>query len=458
MKLNKLSKLLKVSIFLILNFFIFRYVYNNAVVMNTFEDEINSLASNFNFFTTLNFDARPLIPLNYGVGLTSGPLSAIGGVIGWGISKNILIARISNFYYVYFLQVLFSYFIAKKFKLNIYNLVLFSGVQILLVPWWIGSLYSMGEVASTIIFANSMILFSKNRKISIILFSSSIIYGKFLLMVPFVAFYVGNLIINLHKKSKFKKTLVDIGLFIVPFLFWYLLIIFKTGIDNFIVYINEFVQFIYVFENSGFESARKISWELILQQVNESEVAVWSEASILRILIAPLIFGVIVYRNRKEINATLNINFIPILFSVYSTYAWFWGLSPLKYMRHTKHFTLIIIFFLFYFLVAKSTKNNFDKLLIFSLITIYFSDMFLIVISNLIIYLLYFLHLTPITKNKIMNTLFIIFLITNLVVGINEATLKEPVNLDFPNCNEGLTVEKCYADYMYYDIYTGKKK
>ena len=77
------------------------------------------------FFTSLNFDARPLIPKNYGVGLTSGPLSAIGGVLGWGLSKSFLVARVSNFYYVFLLQIIFSYFLAKQYKLNLKNLIIF---------------------------------------------------------------------------------------------------------------------------------------------------------------------------------------------------------------------------------------------------------------------------------------------------------------------------------------------
>ena len=73
---NDLSqKTVKVSqfiFFVITNIFVFNLVLGNANTMNSFEDEINSLASNYNFFTSLNFDAEPLIPFNYGVGLTSG--------------------------------------------------------------------------------------------------------------------------------------------------------------------------------------------------------------------------------------------------------------------------------------------------------------------------------------------------------------------------------------------------
>ena len=450
--------IIKVTFFLVLNFLVFYLVYSNANILNTFEDEIISLASNYNFFTSLNFDARPLIPVNYGVGLTSGPLSAIGGVIGWGLSKSFIVARISNFYYVFLLQVIFSYFLAKQYKLDLKKFIIFSSIQILLVPWWIGSLYSIGEVASTIIFVNSLFLYSKNKNLSLILFSSSIIYGKFLLVVPFTAFYISNLLISRFDRRKLVTILKDFFIFSVPFLVWYLLIILKTGINNFLLYINEFIGFIFYYQDSGFESAREFSLNLILKQITESEVSVWSSASLLRTLIAPLLFGIVLYRNKDEINKKFEIKIISILFSVYSTYLWFWLLSPTKYIRHTKHFTIIIIFVLFYCLIADAVSSNFDKLIIISLISLFFSDLFLIIIFNILIYTLFFIKLNKKTKNVVMNILFSGFLILNIVIGVYESNLKQRVDLNFPECSDSLTIEKCYTSYLYFDLYTGEKK
>jgi hypothetical protein len=199
---QKTTKLIQVLLFSVVNVLIFNLIFSNANTMNSFEDEIISLASHYNFFTSLNFDAEPLIPYNFGVGLTSGPLSAIGGVLGWGLTKNFVVARISNFYYVCLLQIIFSIFIAKEYKLEFKNLLIYSTIQITLVPWWFGSLYSIGEVASTIIFFNSLLLFHKYRNISMFLIGSSIILGKFILIVPFISFYGSYLVISLLKNSK----------------------------------------------------------------------------------------------------------------------------------------------------------------------------------------------------------------------------------------------------------------
>ena len=57
-----------------------------------------------------------------------------------------------------------------------------------------------------------------------------------------------------------------------------------------------------------------------------------------------------------------------------------------------------------------------------------------------------------------MNILFSGFLILNLGIGLNESNTKERVDLNFPACADGLTLEKCFSSYLYYDIYTGEKK
>ena len=99
--------------FVLQTFFTFDIVRTKAVRLKPFIDEYISLTSNVNFFKTLNFYAGDFIGGNYSVSLTSGPLSSIGAVIGWNISNKLAIARISNFYWVYFLQIILVLLIGK---------------------------------------------------------------------------------------------------------------------------------------------------------------------------------------------------------------------------------------------------------------------------------------------------------------------------------------------------------
>ncbi|MDB3866596.1 hypothetical protein N9309_02445 [Acidimicrobiia bacterium] len=449
---SKYLVVLKILYFSALNYFVYKFVFINANVINTFEDEIISLASSYSFFTTLNFIAEPLIPGNYGVGLTSGPLSAVGGVAGWSLSKSFIISRISNFYYVVLLQVIFSYLLSKYFKLNFNNLILLSTVQVTLVPWWIGALYGMGEIASTIIFVNSLFLFSKKRQLSLLLFSSSIIYGKFLLAAPFAIFFIADLIFSPSIEKKYKRFIKDLIPISIPFVIWYTLIILKTGFDNFIIYISEFLGFVFVFENSGVESARNISLDLILNQLRDSEVSGWSSASLIRTIVVPILFAIIFLYNKNSINNIFGLNVQATLLSVFVVYLWFWILSPLKYIRHTQHFTLIIIFLFFYCLVGGILEKDIQNIFILSVVSLFFSDLLLILIFNTLIYLIYFSKLNLNNKNIFTNVVFSVFLLSNIIISTVEESSKEKVNLDFPECAYGLALETCYSNYLYYEL------
>ena len=174
--------------------FIFEYLVSQT--LKSFGDEYISLASNHGFFTQLNFDAGFDNGGSYGVELTSGPISALGGVVGWILTKNLLIARFFNFLWVFSLQIVLIYIVKKYYEINLKNYLLLSSLLFVIIPWQFGTLYMLGEVPSTIIFFYSILLFPKNRKFSIILFSISIIYGKLILAIMFLVFYISYVLIN----------------------------------------------------------------------------------------------------------------------------------------------------------------------------------------------------------------------------------------------------------------------
>ena len=130
--------------------FVFEYLVSQT--LKSFGDEYISLASNYGFFTQLNFDAGFDNGGSYGVELTSGPISALGGVVGWILTKNLLIARFFNFLWVFLLQIVLIYIVKKYYEINLKNYLLLSSLLFVIIPWQFGTLYMLGEVPSTIIF------------------------------------------------------------------------------------------------------------------------------------------------------------------------------------------------------------------------------------------------------------------------------------------------------------------
>ena len=136
-------------------YFLYDIVRSKALRIPSFIDEYATL-SNVNFFKSLDFNAGNFIGGNYSVQLTSGPISAIGSVLGWNITNKFIIARISNFLWIIVIQLFFVYLIQKIYKvdvsfLNSYHRI-FDGADSMVAR----SLYSIGEIPSMLIFTNAI--------------------------------------------------------------------------------------------------------------------------------------------------------------------------------------------------------------------------------------------------------------------------------------------------------------
>ena len=131
------------------------------------------------------------------------PLSAVGSSIAWIFSDNFNIIRISNFVWVLAVQLVYTMYISKLYKLDLRKLIIYSGFTLISFPFWFGSLYSLGETISIIIFFNSLLLYKAFPKTSIFMMGWIVFFGKLLIGFLFIFFYIANLLIN----KKFKKLL-----------------------------------------------------------------------------------------------------------------------------------------------------------------------------------------------------------------------------------------------------------
>ena len=93
------------------------YITSNK--LGVFEDEYFALAANSSFFNSLDFNGGVKAGGSYSVALTSGPISSIGGVVGWFFSKNLVVARFSNFIWSLILNVALVTYVKKYLKFNL---------------------------------------------------------------------------------------------------------------------------------------------------------------------------------------------------------------------------------------------------------------------------------------------------------------------------------------------------
>ena len=420
-------KIFLATLLIIQNFSLFHYVQAKAFKIPRFIDEYISLASNFNFFTTLDFNAGDFIGGSYSVFLTSGPISAVGGIIGWSITNNLIAARLSNFYWLLFLQAALLVVISKSKNKDLFFLAIGSNLFIVLVPWWQGSLYMIGEFASVIVFTNALFLFSKSRYISILLFSIAIFWGKLLTLLPFAIFYI----LSFINKRDFKNVYKDTIAFLTPLALWLLLVDKYSLEDSFVTYLYNLLDLVLGHQSSGIESPSFIS------SFSSSEVQNWNNYDLARILFAPVVAFYLIFSTREKLRLRFGNLALPISGSILSIYLWFWILSPTKWMRYSQHFTIAILLVIFYLigfnlltskvqyfaclnLIALFIDNNKNFIFLYLLASI-----FLIFLQNKLNYkkiskaFLAFMIVLDISLANFENTSFVDFQITNIDCQIN---------------------------------------
>tara|TARA_S200000501_G_C20859084_1_gene758962 strand:+ start:1899 stop:3593 length:1695 start_codon:yes stop_codon:yes gene_type:complete len=430
--------------FVLQTFFTFDVVRTKAVRLKPFIDEYISLTSNVNFFRTLNFYAGDFIGGNYSVSLTSGPLSSIGAVIGWNISNKLAIARISNFYWVYFLQIILVLLIGKYYKKNIKFLLITSNFILLLFPWWFGSLYSIGEIASLVLFTNAIFLFSKARYISIFLFSLSIIFGKLLNLVPFAGFYI----VVLLSEKNFKKVFSDFVIFCIPLVSWLSLVNSRYVNGNFVQYLFDQFNFIVNHQSSGAEIKEESLYVNVFDSVFAGEFVSWNIYDRIRLIIIPLVFIFLIYRNKEKINNIFGNISYPFISSIFFSYSWFWLLNTTKWIRYSQHFIVLVLIGIFTLLTFKVFDKKFDLYLSIIVIAVFIENFkLLIIVLCFISFFIIYKTKSSANYNLIYLTLSIIIFIDFALPFYEKETLGN-VNNIIDECKKDLTTIGCFDAYI----------
>jgi hypothetical protein len=396
----------------------------------TFVDEIVAIGSTFNILSTLDFNAAPLLSGSFSVGLTTGPLSSVGGVIGWLFTKDLLYSRIFNFFYVlFFLIIIFNLLVDKKLKLNIQILMPF---LITLIPWWYGVLYSIGEIISMYIFILGILILKDKSHISYLLFGISLILCKFASILPISLFLI--IYVILTKKLIIK----DLIFFLFPFILWGILASLSLGFKQGFYSLFDIFLYHLFHEGSGVDS---FSFKNILYLIQQTEVSQWSVASYLRILIAPVVFYLYIVKNYKILSTKFDHLIIPLLISNFGTYLWFWIISPKKYMRYSHHFIVPIIFFTIIFLITNVDKDKLDYTILLGTLSLFLSSPFI-----MLVFVLIGLNLN---KKNILYFLIIFMTLNNLNL-IYENRNKNSINLKFNECSIYILENKCLEKYLPY--------
>ena len=450
--ISKLDNRVLVPLFLTQNFFLYNYVKSKTLIIPQFIDEYISLASNVNFFKNLDFNAGDFIGGSYSVYLTSGPISAIGGVLGWNLTSNLMVARISNYYWIVLLQLMFSFLIIQLFNSDYKFLMFFNFLVMTLVPWWQGSLYMLGEIASTILFTNSIYLINKKRSFSMLMFSLSIFYGKLIILLPFLVFYITWII----TKKDYKKIYKDVLFFSLPLLFRLGLINFNYSSGNLLQYFKDLYYLAVVHESLGLQSVSLMNLFNLNNLLATGEVQFWNNFDVIRVLVVPIVFIILIMKNREAIDKQFGKITIPISLSMFSIYLWFWLLSPTKWMRYSQHFSVVLIISLVYFINFNLFKSKLNLFIATVSLGIFIENVkMLILIFTFSCVLIIFLQ-TRYNRFALSKFLLVSFLFIDILIPY---FMKDNYgNLDYilEDCSKNIVSEDCFDSYNSFKGYFSK--
>lgn len=410
---------------------IFIYVSDIIPKINNFEDELIALTSHFFFLTELEFKAPFLVDeMIFTPALTTGFNSSIGGAFGWIIFKDFYFSRLFNFIWLVFEISLFNFYLYKKNLINI-KFFYFSLLGIFCIPLWYNSLYGLGEILSSIIFFNSLLLYEKNSKISMFLMSISIFYGKFIIFLSFLVLVVINI-----RKLYFKNILY----FAIPPSIWALIISIKIGFSGLLDYINRFFGFLFF---HGLPKSNYYSnfFQKVRYNIGSSEIADWSIATLIRVVFIPLIL-VMFLLIRRMLKKHFKHDFL-ISIVIFSNYLYFFLFSNQKYLRYSQTFLVITIFYLLYLLSNEENLSLTEKFAFVFMISIYFSSEILIILLLLSLILSY-------RKNTTYIFLFI-FLLMNIVNLQYESRNYLENNLNLHECKNSISSIECIKTYLPYE-------
>ena len=426
------------------HFFIFDYVRTKSVSITSFIDEYVVLTSNVNFYKNLDFNAGEFLGGSYSVYLTSGPISAIGSVISWNITNNFILGRISNFYWLLILQLIFSVFLFKLHRKDFRLLIAFNGLILLSIPWWQGGLYSLGEIASMIIFTNSMFLFHKFRKFSMILFSISIFFGKILTLLPFFGFYGAQLLI----KRNLRKTLFEITYFLIPLAVWLVLVELNYESGNAIQYFKDQYYLIINHSGSGVSTLNTSQFFNIEQNIFQTEIINWSIYDRIRLSLTPIITIYIIYINREKINMVYDNLSFPLIFSIFVPYLWFWLINSNKWIRYSQHFSVVVLIVLLYLLFSNINLDKSSYFITTSMLAFFIENSKFLIGVLVITALFLIVKLDTKILNRAISILFIVVFTIDISLPYFEKDTLSNLNNSIEECIETLVSSECVDAYM----------
>ena len=240
----------------------------------------------------------------------------------------------------------------------------------------------------------------------------------------------------------------DLLFLFLPSVPWLALVHFKYENGNAFNYLLDQFNFILNHQSSGVNEESLSFIDSFIASLNNSEFVNWNFYDRTRLVLIPLIFLIILLRNKNSIDSFFGNITIPIFSSVSFIYIWFWFLNSTKWMRHTQHFTIIILVVCLYLINFKVLTRKVDLLLTLALISFYIENNKNLIYISIALYLfiIYFMNINKsITPVKI---LFLIIMLVDVSLPYFEKEKAGDIHEIIQECSSSLISDECRNKYL----------
>ena len=178
------------------------------------------------------------------------------------------------------------------------------------------------------------------------------------------------------------------------------------------------------------------------------EASSWNKYELVRVLIVPIIFIILLRKNKVYIDSFFGNIVNPLIASTLSIYLWFWILSPTKWIRYSQHFTLVVLISLLYILNFEVIKTKFDIFLSLGLIAIFIDNSKYLILVFIIFAILIFQNINILRKEFYAKFLLVLIITLDISIPFFEKNSIANVNDQIPECVNNFSSNECRIAYL----------
>jgi len=162
----------------------------------------------------------------------------------------------------------------------------------------------------------------------------------------------------------------------------------------------------------------------------------------------PVIFLLIIFKNRESINKFFGNITIPLISSSIFIYLWFWVLNSTKWMRHTQHYMVVVIFVIIYLINFNIVKSKIDLAILITILALFIENNKYLILVLAVVSILTIYNLNERFLYKTIKVFLILMIFVDISLPYFEKDTFGNLHHIIEDCKVELISEECKSAYL----------